>query len=77
MNKIVICMICNTPLENENEPCPNCMPSIAWRAPTIKPCYECKRLKQKLSAIRKLLDDYDPPGCNMCEELKEEILELI
>jgi len=45
------CAICYTPLESENEPCPNCMPSIAWRPPTIKPCAECKRLKIKLKEL--------------------------
>lgn len=36
MNSEYACIECGTPLVNIGEPCPNCMPSIAWRAPTRK-----------------------------------------
>lgn len=29
------CSCCGTPLTDINEPCPNCLPKMAWRPPTI------------------------------------------
>jgi len=28
------CSVCGTPLEHMDEPCPNCLPRMAWRPPT-------------------------------------------
>ena len=40
------CDACGTKLYDINEPCPNCLPSVAWRPPTrpvgAKPNPECK-----------------------------------
>jgi hypothetical protein len=31
---MVNCSVCGTPLEHRDEPCPNCLPGMAWRPPT-------------------------------------------
>ena len=63
MAQIIICMECGTPLRDYSEPCPNCMPSIAWRARPISTCNECKKLKeqviklkQKIALLTSMLD---------------------
>ena len=33
---MVSCSSCGTPLEHRDEPCPNCLPRMAWRPPTHK-----------------------------------------
>ena len=31
---MIQCSACGTPLCDINEPCPNCLPGMAWRPPT-------------------------------------------
>jgi hypothetical protein len=50
------CCSCGTPLEDINEPCPNCLPGMAWRPPTRPTFNELDELKKENRNLRYQLE---------------------
>jgi len=61
-NVMIKCSACGTPLYDINEPCPNCLPGMAWRPPTIR------------LPIKQHSADTKPLRCSCGERIKRDHL---
>lgn len=53
---MAICSVCGTPLDRVDEPCPNCLPGMAWRPPTKVTFDEMDRLKRRIAELERQLE---------------------
>lgn len=57
---------CGAILNHIDEPCPECLPSMAWR-PSTKVCQECITLRKRVEELEEQVADY----CNDAETWKD------